>query len=90
MVRPPVAEPVAVAEPLAAGPVAAAPLTAVAEPVTRPAGGGSRAPIGGMGLWLAWVASVGAVLLALAGLWLFRTELSLAWPPIQRLYGLLA
>ncbi len=63
---------------------------AVAPPASSPRPPrASQAPVSGMGLWLAWVASVGAVLLALAGLWLFRAELSVAWPPIQRLYGLL-
>jgi hypothetical protein len=69
----------------------AAPAPAIAEPPLPPTPRRpSRAAVSGLGLWLAWAASVGAVLLALAGLWLFRAELSLAWPPIQRLYGLLA
>ena len=62
----------------------------VPQPAPRPPAKGSRAPVGPLGLWLAWVASVGAVLLAVVGLWLFRAELAVAWPPIQRLYGLLA
>ncbi len=95
MVRPPPGtEPAPQAEPavgtesptgLAAGAAEAAPLPA---PPSRPKRA-SRAPAGVLGLWLAWVASVGAVGLAVAGLWLFRVELSLAWPPIQRLYALL-
>ncbi len=94
MVRPPVSlEPPEAASPeLVPAPEAAPEVGSVAaEPAAppRPARA-SRAPVGGLRLWLAWVASVGAVALALAGLWLFRAELSLAWPPIQRLYGLLA
>ncbi len=87
-VRPPPAV-VPEAVPAEAPAVAPAPLGVAAEARPAPARRPSRAAVGGLGLWLAWLASVGAVLLALAGLWLFRAELSGAWPPIQRLYGLL-
>jgi predicted Zn finger-like uncharacterized protein len=80
--------PVFTAPPVAAPPLAA-PVPAQAAPLAPwPRLRAGRA-VSGLGLWLAWAASVGAVLLALAGLWLFQAELSVAWPPLQRLYGVL-
>jgi predicted Zn finger-like uncharacterized protein len=93
MVRPTTPAPVAPEPDAAPGPALPAAEVAELAPqrlAPRPPAAGSRAPVGALGLWLAWLASVGAVLLAVVGLWLFRAELAVAWPPIQRLYGLLA